>query len=193
VTVAPSAETDPNTGKTRTLASPGAQPGQAAETEPDGSQTPAVGKADNRPLAMCTETVADVMVHHPKLCPEDSTAGAIRQFFADDHVHAILIVSGTRLLTVIDRADLTSQTADSAPATRLGCLTGRTIAPEAPAEAGLRQMIAASRRRLAVIGPDGTLLGLLCLKRSGTGFCSDENVRQRQRERLRQRVTLSSW
>jgi CBS-domain-containing membrane protein len=138
---------------------------------------------------MCAETVADVMVRHPKLCPEDSTAGDVRQLFADDHVHAVLVVSGSRLLTVIDRADLGPETADPAPAVRLGCLGGRVTAPTAPADAALRQMIAARRRRLAVIGPDGTLLGLLCLKRGSTGFCSDENVRQRQRERRQPRAT----
>jgi CBS domain-containing protein len=139
--------------------------------------------------AMRTETVADVMVRRPKLCAEDSTAGDVRRLFADDHVHAILVVSGTRLLTVIDRADLRPETPDASPAMRLGCLTGRVIAPTAPADATLQQMITASRRRLAVAGEDWTLLGLLCLKRSGTGFCSDEDVRERQRDRLQQRVT----
>ena len=134
------------------------------------------------------ETVADVMVRHPKLCHEDSTVGDVRQLFADDHVHAVLIMSGTRLLTVIDRADLGPEAADSAPAARLGRLSGRVTTPTAPADTALQQMIAASRRRLAVLGPDGTLLGLLCLKRSGTGFCSDENVHQRQREHLQQRA-----
>ena len=136
--------------------------------------------------ANCMETVADVMVRHPKLCHEYSTVGDVRQLFADDHVHAVLIMSGTRLLTVIDRADLGPEATDSAPAARLGRLSGRVTAP---AETALQQMIAASRRRLAVAGPDGTLLGLLCLKRSGTGFCSDENVHQRQREHLKQPVT----
>ena len=127
------------------------------------------------------------MVRHPKVCREDSTVGDIRQLFADEHVHAVLIVSGTRLVTVIDRADLGRAAIDSAAA-GLGRLNGRVIAPTAFADTALRQMIAASRRRLAVVGPRSTLLGLLCLKRSGTGFCSDENVRQRQREHLRQRV-----
>lgn len=128
-------------------------------------------------------TVAEVMVRHPKLCREDATVGDIRQLFADDHVHAALIVSGSRLVTVIERADLGLEATDSTAAARLGGLNGRVIAPTAPADAVLRQMIADSRRRLAVIGPDKRLLGLLCLKRSGTGFCSDENVRQRQAER----------
>lgn len=133
---------------------------------------------------MSMETVADVMVRHPKLCPADSTVGDIRRLFADDHVHAVLIVSGIRLLTVIDRIDLSPETAPSAAAASFGRLSGRVIVPTASADAALRQMTAAGRRRLAVVGPDTTLLGLLCLKRSGTGFCSDENVRERQRERL---------
>lgn len=126
--------------------------------------------------------MADVMVRHPKLCREDSTAGDIRRLFADDHVHAVLIVSGSRLVTIIDRADLAPETADTAAAARLGRLNGRVIAPTAPAGTALRQMVAGSRRRLAVIGPGSRLLGLLCLKRSGAGFCSDESVRQRQAE-----------
>lgn len=130
--------------------------------------------------------VAHVMVRYPKLCHEDSTVSDIRQLFADDHLHVVLIVSGTQLLTVIDRADLGPDVTESAPAARFGRLSGRVIAPTASADAALRQMIAASRRRLAVVGPDGTLLGLLCLKGSGTGFCSDEDVRQRQREDLQQ-------
>ncbi|HEY1618612.1 MAG TPA: hypothetical protein VGG25_13405 [Streptosporangiaceae bacterium] len=133
---------------------------------------------------MAVMTVADAMVCHPKISPEGSTVGDVRMFFADDHVHAVLIVSGTRLITVIDRADLGPEAADSAPAVCLGSLRGRVVAPTEPTAVALRQMIATSRRRLAVVGPDGTLRGLLCLKRRGIGFCSDENVRERQRERL---------
>jgi hypothetical protein len=39
-------------------------------------------------------------------------------------------------------------------------------------------------RRLAVIDHDGTLLGLMCLKRSRTGFCSDEDVASRAQSRV---------
>ena len=38
-------------------------------------------------------------------------------------------------------------------------------------------------RRLAVVDPQGRLLGLLCLKRSRRGFCSAEDVAERDRER----------
>ena len=40
-------------------------------------------------------------------------------------------------------------------------------------------MIMTGRRRAAVTGADGRLLGLLCLKVSRTGFCSDQDVRAR--------------
>jgi len=155
----------------------------------DSGRIHTLAEPDETLPAMCMETVADVMVRHPKLCHEDSTVGGVRQLFADDHVHAALMMSGTRLLTVIDRADLGPEATDSEPAARLGRLNGRVIAPTASADAALQQLIASGRRRLAVVAPDGTLLGLLCLKRSGTGLCSDESVRQRQRERLQHRIT----
>jgi hypothetical protein len=40
-------------------------------------------------------------------------------------------------------------------------------------------MIATGRRRAAVTSADGRLLGLLCLKASQTGFCSEQDVRAR--------------
>jgi hypothetical protein len=46
-----------------------------------------------------------------------------------------------------------------------------------------RAMIASGQRRAAVVSPDGRLLGLLCLKASGTGFCSDQDVRARALDR----------
>jgi hypothetical protein len=39
------------------------------------------------------------------------------------------------------------------------------------------------RRRLAVTDEAGRLLGLLCLKKDGTGYCSDDGIRERAAER----------
>jgi hypothetical protein len=36
---------------------------------------------------------------------------------------------------------------------------------------------------MAVVSPSGLLLGLLCLKRSFTGFCTDDGVARMRRER----------
>jgi hypothetical protein len=45
---------------------------------------------------------------------------------------------------------------------------------------GVRQSMLRNRlRRIAVVDEHGALLGLLCLKRSGTGFCSDDDVAAR--------------
>jgi CBS domain-containing protein len=46
------------------------------------------------------------------------------------------------------------------------------------AQAG-QLMLAWGRRRLAVVDRDGKLQGLLCLKRSWSGFCSNRDVRAR--------------
>jgi hypothetical protein len=186
--MAPTTDTNANHGKSGNDAPPGVRSGQAATAKADSRGTHAAVRSDDTLSALRTQTVTDVMVHHPKLCPEDSLAGDVRELFTDDHVHAALIVSGTRLLTVIERADLGPQTADSLPGAQLGRLSGRVVAPTVTADAALRQMMATGRRRMAVVRPDMTLLGLLCLKRSGTGFCSDENVRQRLHVCLRDRV-----
>lgn len=46
-----------------------------------------------------------------------------------------------------------------------------------------RAMTTYGRRRRAVIDDRGLLLGLLCLKHTGLGFCSDADVRARADER----------
>jgi CBS domain-containing protein len=65
------------------------------------------------------------------------------------------------------------------PAAPLGRLAGRTVPPEASLAEVRRAMTAAGRRRAAVTSAGGRLLGLLCLKASQEGFCSDLDVRAR--------------
>lgn len=56
--------------------------------------------------------------------------------------------------------------------------------PAGASVADVRQkMIATGRRRVAVTSADGRLLGLLCLKASRAGFCSDADVRARALDR----------
>ncbi len=68
---------------------------------------------------------------------------------------------------------------DDDPARPLAVLSGRTIHPSASAERALRALVASDARRLAVVDEDGVLVGLLCLKRRRTGFCSDDDLRAR--------------
>ncbi|HEY9371403.1 hypothetical protein [Streptomyces sp.] len=126
-------------------------------------------------------TVAEAMVRRPKLLPATATSGDVRELFLDDHVHAALVSDGDRLLTVIERQDLV-EVRDDEPATALGTLPGRTVRSGADLWSTWTSMTAVGVRRLAVV-EDGRCVGLLCLKRSGRGFCCDAGVWARALER----------
>jgi len=125
-------------------------------------------------------TAAEAMLTTPTRHPLSATVGEIREFFRDDHVHAALIVGPAgHLAAVVERDDIAGCQALDAVAAPLGRLAGRTV----PAGASLAEvhqvLIATGRRRAAVTSVDGRLLGLLCLKASRAGFCSDQDVRAR--------------
>jgi CBS domain-containing protein len=125
-------------------------------------------------------TVAEVMLRAPVRHPLSATVGEMRDFFRDDHVHAALIVSPAGYLeAVVERDDIAGCRAPGAAAAPLGGLAGRTVPAGASLADVRRAMTAAGRRRAAVISADGGLLGLLCLKASRAGFCSDQDVRAR--------------
>jgi hypothetical protein len=125
-------------------------------------------------------TVAEVMLTTPVRHPLPVTVGEIRDFFRDDHVHAALIVSPAgHLEAVVERDDIAGCQAFDAAAAPLGRLAGRTVPAGATVTEVREVMTAAGRRRVAVTSADGRLLGLLCLKASRAGFCSDHDVRAR--------------
>ncbi len=125
-------------------------------------------------------TLADAMLTTPVRHPLGATVREIQDFFNDDHVHAALIVGPAgNLVAVIERGDLACSHAAAAAAAPLGRLAGRTVLEDASVAEIQRAMNAAGRRRAAVISEDGRLLGLLCLKASLAGFCSEEDVRAR--------------
>jgi CBS domain-containing protein len=127
-------------------------------------------------------TAAEAMLTTPTRHPPSATVGEIRDFFRDDHVHAALIVSPAgRLEAVVERDDIARCQALDAAAAPLGRLAGRTVPAGADLAEVRRAMIATGRRRAAVTSADGRLLGLLCLKASRAGFCSEQDVRARAR------------
>ncbi len=128
-------------------------------------------------------TAADALLTAPRTAAPGTTVAQARAFFADDHVHALLVVDGGRLLAVVERGDLAGAAATD-PVRPLGTLTGRTVPPDADLAAVHRQLLAEGGRRLAVVDAGGALLGLLCLRRSGHGFCADADVHARAQERL---------
>jgi hypothetical protein len=123
--------------------------------------------------------VADLMVTSPTVHPAGVTVGEIRAFFLDEHKHMALVVDGVRLIATVERDDLSPELRDDVPARTIGTLLGRLLSPGAPAETMLASMRAAERRRLAVTDEHGALVGLLCLKSTGHGFCSDADVTTR--------------
>lgn len=134
----------------------------------------------NPPAHADVATVADVMVRAPRTLPVSTSVGQALDALADDHLHLLLLVEGAHLRGTLDRADLASPATGTAdPALPLAALAGRTVRPGASAPAVMSAMRAAGLRRLAVTDADGRLLGLLCLKRHGQGFCSDEDVASR--------------
>lgn len=136
-------------------------------------------------------TVADAMLRVPKTCDADTTIAQARDAFRNDHVHSLLIVDGRRLLAVIERTDVQAG-CPATPALLTGRLAGRIINPQAALEPVRQSMITQSRRRLAVVDGD-RLLGLLCLKRTGSGFCSDADIRSRGAEREALESVSPAW
>jgi CBS domain-containing protein len=131
------------------------------------------------PAARPSPTVADAMITDVKIHDARATVGQLRQFFADGHVHAAVIVERGVLLAVVDRADVHEGLGDDVLAVVLGPDASRVVAPDTDLEHARELLLGTGRRRLAVADPDGRLRGLLCLKRTRIGFCSARDVRAR--------------
>lgn len=129
--------------------------------------------------AIVGQTVESVMVRVPVLHAPGLTVGEARTALSDPHRHLLLLVRGGSLVGTISRDDLLHAEDAAAPALDLATLSGRTVPPGACLAGTLRWMRTTSTRRLAVVDSGGDLLGLLCLKASGAGFCSDEGIRSR--------------
>jgi CBS-domain-containing membrane protein len=126
----------------------------------------------------------------PKVHPAEVTTAEIQALFTDDHVHmALLVDTNGRLVTTIERGDLNAVT--TSRAADIGTLDNRTMLPDATLDEAIVALQRGRRRRLAVIDVSGRLVGLLCLKRSGDGFCTDEGIRNREAERRRLMTALA--
>jgi CBS domain-containing protein len=136
------------------------------------------------------DVVADVMLREPIVLPESATVSDVRAVLRSDHVHMVLItragrvgepLRGTVVRTDLDAAPAAGMSPDDAePALTCSRLAGRTVGPTEPVDDVRRALVAAGLRRAAVVDDAGLLLGLVCLKRDGTGFCSDAGVASRR-------------
>lgn len=128
---------------------------------------------------------ADVMVSCPTVHNPSATIAQLRRFFDDEHVHAALLVDADQLIGVIERTDLTSDLSDDEHARTIARLDERTVHTTASLATVLASMKRSERRRLAVVDDNGALLGLLCLRANGQGFCSDIDLRNRASDQSR--------
>lgn len=126
-----------------------------------------------------TPAVAQAMIRRPKSIPHEATVGQARAAFADDHVHMLLLTEGDILRGTLVRGDLDSSMSPGASALAHASLRGRTVAAGRPLRPVHIRMVRRGQRRLAVTDPRGRLVGLLCLKRHGNGFCSDAGIAER--------------
>jgi hypothetical protein len=131
--------------------------------------------------------VGDVMLRHPKVLDARATLDEARAALTDDHVQMVLLSQGSTLVGTLVCADLPPliQGSDqgSGPALPWSTLRNRTVPSATSADAARELLIERGLRRLAVVNHDSTLLGLMCFKRSRTGFCSDEDVASRAQSR----------
>ncbi len=145
------------------------------------SPSDAAPAVEPRLLGRTGQFVADAMIRWPTTHGLDTGVNEIRAFFEDHHVHMALIVApDLRLVTTIERPDLPARSPGLSPAAELGTLAGRTADPAEALDAVTAGLLRERRRRLAVVDARGRLLGLLCLKKDGSGYCSDDGIWQRR-------------
>lgn len=131
-------------------------------------------------------TVASIALSTPALLPATATVGEVRGFLAGGHVHLALLAEADRSLTTcVTHTDLGDAThlPDTAPARGLGTTTDRVVRAGDDAEEVAARMARDGVRRLVVVDDRGRVVGLVCRKRSGRGFCTDDGVTARRAER----------
>ena len=123
--------------------------------------------------------MAEAMLVRPKLHSPRLTIDQARAAFGDGHIHMLLLVGDSRLVATVERDDLITELHGESSAVVVGRTAGRTTTPTTRLGDAFETMRSGGRRRLAVVGDDLTVLGLLCLKVSLDGFCSDADIERR--------------
>ncbi|MGH3140967.1 MAG: CBS domain-containing protein [Gaiellales bacterium] len=117
-------------------------------------------------------TVGEVMISKPKTLPLTATVADARRMFESPSVRTALIVDDGRYAGELTREDVDGQD-DAAALAGLASIATGTAAQDDTVAAALERMDAAGTDRLAVVDPDGTLRGLVCLSRSHGQLCTD--------------------
>lgn len=120
------------------------------------------------------------MLRHPKTLPAGASIDDSRAALGDDHLHMVLLTDGSTLVGTVTRDDLPQPGVVDAAAI-WSRLADRTVQPDASAAAIEQMLVHHGLRRVAVVDAAGSLLGLMCLKQRGSGFCSAADVPSRCR------------
>ena len=129
-------------------------------------------------------TAADLALREPTLLHPDATVDDVRRLLARPKVHLALLVDDAGVLVAaVDTEDLPADARGDAPSAALGVPPARTVPPGLDGDEVRRRLRAQGVRRAAVVDDGGRLVGLVCLKRHGRGFCSDDQVAAYRRDR----------
>jgi predicted transcriptional regulator len=119
--------------------------------------------------------VRDVMVRRPKTLPSGCTVAELRAHFENPHVRTALLADGGRFAGAIAPDELPETAAAAEPARDYATRAVPTVRPDAAMADALALMERRGDQRLVVVDADGeTLVGLLCLDKTGTSFCVDK-------------------
>lgn len=140
-------------------------------------------------MSVVVETVGSAMLRHPTVHPADLSVGEAQEIFASSpKTHLLVLVDEGVLVSTLVRADVDGLDDPSAPARHAGRLPGRTVTADEPLPRLREAMADSGVRRLAVVDDEMHLLGVLCLKRSRSGFCTDEGVAAMRAQRRAERA-----
>ncbi|MEA2323044.1 MAG: hypothetical protein QOD81_2894 [Solirubrobacteraceae bacterium] len=118
--------------------------------------------------------VQDVMVRRPKTVPADATVAELREHFRNPRVRTALLADGSRFAGAVAAEELPDGADGCGPARAYARLDVPSVAPDADVAEALGVMDGLGDHRLIVLDADGsTLLGLLCLDKTGASFCVD--------------------
>ena len=118
--------------------------------------------------------VRDVMVRRPKTMAADSTVADLRAHFENPRVRTALLADDGRFAGAIAPEELPDSAGGAEPARAYAAADVPTVGPDVPMADALALMERRGDHRLVVLADDGeTLVGLLCLDKTGTSFCVD--------------------
>jgi CBS domain-containing protein len=116
--------------------------------------------------------VREVMVRRPKTLPADASVADLREQFTNPRVQTALLADGGGFAGAIAPSELPDDAPETEGARSYARLDVPTLPPDATMADALALMDSRGDHRLVVVDGDGSLVGLLCMDRTGASFCT---------------------